>query len=443
MNCPKCGYSQEERLDCRKCGVVFSKYYQLHATNKPVAAEVLEPAPQQPPPPSVGEDPAVEIADLRQSFRDLSRRFNEVEFERAERTQLRGEFRALDQKVKDSLAQVQERLGTLGEQVAQLQVAPPSASAENVQQLKNELLEEQLVPLRRRLEQIEARLETLPKELASRGGDSVAEGMRRLEERMTQAESDLAALAEVNRSQAEALPGGSDKLARDIDDLRGSLQNVTVRYSEIGELKKNHLILLNKVESFQLQLEQATKAPERVVSNRVPELETEVLALRAEVRQTLKRLETLEGDSPGAAGNLGVIVGELAESKKLHAEQIDQMQASFESMIKKELSPLSEFSTRLADSDQRQRSIEAAFETLPTSVQEALQRISDIDQTVSSLRSEQEKLRNEVRASEEKITAIQARPPEEPRPPLEEDVHMIRQTMEDLRRLLDSAACKS
>ncbi len=423
--------------------MVFSKYYQLHSTNKPVAAEVLEPVPPQSPPPATGDDPAAEIADLRQSFKDLSRRFNEVEFERAERTQLRGEFRTLDQKVKDSLTQLQDRLGTLGDLVDQLRVSPPPVSAENVQQLKNELLEEQLMPLRQRLEQIETRLETLPKEFAPSGSDSAPEGLRRLEERMTQAESDIAGLAELNRSQAEALPGGADKLAKDIDELRGSLQNVTVRYSEIGELKKNHLVLLNKVESFQLQLEQATKAPERVVSNRVPELETEVLALRAEVRQTLKRLETLEADSPGAAGNLGVIVGELAESKKMHAEQIDQMQASFESMIKQGLSPLSELSNHVAHADQRQHSLEAAFETLPKSVQEALQRVSDVDQAVSALRSEQEELRNEVRSSEEKITAIQAHPPEEPRPPLEEDVHIIRETMEELRRLLHSTACKS
>jgi chromosome segregation ATPase len=384
----------------------------------------------------------MEIADLRQSFKDLNRRFNEVEFERAERTQLRNEFRALDQKIKDNLTQVQDRLSALENQVAQLRVTPPSLSSEDIQQLKSELSEEQLVPLRKDLEQVEARLETLPREFAPGSEATVTEGLRRLEERMTQSESDIAALAELNRSQAEDSPEGMDKLSRDVDELRGSLQNVTVRYSEIGELKKNHLILLNKVESFQLQLEQAAKTQERAVSNRVPELETEVLALRAEVRQTLKKLEALEAASPAAAQDVGVLSGELAEYKKMHAEQIEQMQAAFDSTLKKELAHLPEITDQVAGSDQRQRSLETALEELRQSVSEAVRQVSDIDQAISALRSEQGKLRSDLRCSEEKLTTILARPPEEPRPPLEEDVHVIRETLDELRRFLNSTARK-
>ncbi len=439
MNCPKCGYSQEERLDCRKCGVVFNKYYLLHPPSKPAAAEGGDPVQPPPPQPAISEDSANEIADLRQSFRDLNRRFNEVEFERAERTHLRSELRALDQRFKEDLIQAQDRLAAIEGRIAQINVEPSSVAPEEFQKLKHELTEGQFVPLRKHLEEVEARLEALPKPTAARSDDSIAEGLRRFEERMAQSENDIAALVELSRSQGESLPDGADRLSKEIEALRGSLENVSLRYSEIGELKKNHLMLLNKVESFQLQLEQAAKMPERAASNRIPELETEVIALRAEARQTLQRLEALEAASPEAGQSARV---GSTESKKMHAGQIEEIEAGFELRLKEALATVSDIQGRLTDSERRQGSIETALMELRGTLNQALQRVSDIERSISALCLEQEKVRNELRWSEEKITTILARSPEEPRTPIEEDVHVIRETMEELRGLLNSTARK-
>jgi chromosome segregation ATPase len=438
--CPKCGYSQEERLDCRKCGVVFNKYYALHPPGKLSATEVLDPAPTQTP---AAEILSLEIADLRQSFKELNGRFNGLEFERAERTQLRGEIRGLDQKLKDSLALVLDRLSILEDRTANPPAPPPSASPEDVQHLKNELLEEHLVPLRTILEQVEARLETLPKELPHKADPRIFEALRKLEKRITEVESTVAKAAEERSTPTDNAAVGAESVFDDIDELRASLQNVTVRYSEIGELKKNHLILLNKVESFQQQLDQARKTQEQAVSNRIPGLETEVHALRSEVRQSLKRLEALEAASPVTALDLGGIKAELVGFKKMHAEQGDRIQAVFEAKLKKELAPLSNIREQWSRIDQRQQSLEKRLEQIHEHETEASQEINDIGKSISSLHTQQEKVQSELRSAKEEIAAILSRPPEEPRPPLEEDVHAIRETLEELRRFLNSITKKS
>lgn len=439
MICPKCGYSEEERLDCRKCGVVFSKYYALHTPARVVVTEAPEIV--QPPTPDVENLPA-EIADLRHNFKELNRRFNDVEFERAERTRLRGEIRILDQKLKDNLEQALERLNAL-EQRANNPPAPPAdASPEDFQRLKEELLEDHLAPILMRLEQIDARLEALPIEPAPKTDPRIIESLRKLVQRVTELDSEVANLTIDRGTQAENAPPGLEKASKDIDELRASLQNVTVRYSEIGELKKNHLILLNKVESLEHQLDRAKMTQEQAVSNRIPDIETEVHALSAEVRQTLQRTEALEALSPAPSRDIGAITEEMAGFKKMHSDRIEEVRAALELKLKKELAPLSKIFEQLTHIEQKQQLLEKSLDEIRASANEASQRITEICNNISSLHSEDEKLRSELRSAEEKIAAVLSPPPEEPRPPIEEDVHIIRETLDELRRFLSSIAQK-
>lgn len=439
MICPKCGYSEEERLDCRKCGVVFSKYYALHTPAKVVVTEAPELV--QPPTPDIESLPA-EIADLRQNFKELNRRFNDVEFERAERARLRGEIRVLDQKLKDNLEEALERLNALEKRANNPPAPPTNTSPEDFQKLKGEMLEEHVAPLLTRLEQIDARIEGLTKEPGSKTDPRIIESLRKLVQRVTELDSEVANLAIDRGTQAENAPVGLEKASKDIDELRASLQNVTLRYSEIGELKKNHLILLNRVESLEHQLDRARMTQEQAVSKRIPDIETEVHALSAEVRQTFQRVETLEALSPTPSRDMGAIAEEMAGFKKMHSDQVEEVRASLELKLKRELAPLSKILEQLTRIEEKQQSLDKSLDEIHGSGDVASQRIIEICNDISSLRSENEKLRNELHSAEEKIAAVLSHPPEEPRPPIEEDVHIIRETMDELRRFLSSIAQK-
>ncbi len=413
--------------------MVFSKYYAL---NRSVATEVIDP---EQPHTEAADNTAADIADLKQSLKELVRRFNDVEFERAERTQLRGEFRSLDQKLKGDLAQVQGQMAALEERAANAPDPPPGVSLQEAERLAREIIQKQLAPIHARLEQLDARPEVPASNLAVETEARILESLEEFQRRLKDLESGVAVIAESSQGQADNLPSGLERLAGDIEELRVSLQNVTMRYSEIGELKKNHLILLDKVESFRSQLERSQTGNHQAASNRVPVLETEVLALRAEVRQVLKRMEDLEA-APAADLN-GVMMG-LEESRKAYSEQSARMQEAVEATLEKELTPLFNLPKQLADIDQRQQCLEKGFRDICEGAKETSKRISDIDRSASALRVEQEKIRSELRCSEERIASILARPPEEPRPPLEEDVHVIRETLDELRRFLNTTPRK-
>ncbi len=426
--CPKCGFPQEERLDCRKCGVVFAKYYALHPPGSEADPGAQDaPPPQQQPVESLPE----EITDLRHSIQELNRRLSDVGFERAERTQLRRDLKALEQGLRDDLSIVQSRLQRLEEQAAK--PAPPAVSPEDIRQLKDALLEESFLPLQKRLEGIEARVDELPKATTPAIDLSVLEELPALERRLSESEKEITRLAEVRAAEN---PEGLAKVAREIDELRTSLQNVSVRYSEIGELKKNNLVLLSRVESLQLQLERTKEDPARAASNRIPEITTEIHALRAEVRQALKRLEELEAISPASARELRAVVAKMAGSLKSGAEQGDRMQASFESMIKEGLARVSGIPEQVARVEQRNQSLEQCLGEMCETGNETSRKVADISATILSLLSEQEKIRTELGVCEEKIASVLSRP----RPPVEEDVHVIRQTLDSLNNYLNSVA---
>jgi len=98
--CPKCGFAQEDRLDCRKCGVVFSKYYALNPSLKNTAPTNGTSVNAQPP---VDQDSKTAIADLQAQIKEISGRFAEVEFEKAERNQIRTDLKNLEQQLAEKI----------------------------------------------------------------------------------------------------------------------------------------------------------------------------------------------------------------------------------------------------------------------------------------------------------------------------------------------------
>jgi DNA repair exonuclease SbcCD ATPase subunit len=141
MICPKCGHEQEERLDCLKCGVVFSKYYALFPSSKSSGVKNSDDsiAHQQ----SDQERRAV-ISDLQLQIREISTRIAEVEFEKAERNQLRIELKNLEQLLQTSLDQLANRLEQCEKRFGELLISTTQQEMEN-----------HFPSLLRRLEQVE------------------------------------------------------------------------------------------------------------------------------------------------------------------------------------------------------------------------------------------------------------------------------------------------
>ena len=83
----------------------------------------------------------------------------------------------------------------------------------------------------------------------------------------------------------------------ELEDLRASLQNVSIRYSEIGELKKNHLVVLNSLESVRMTLDAFKRQIADGFPRTLSELGKEVAALRAEYRQMWSQFHSLDASS--------------------------------------------------------------------------------------------------------------------------------------------------
>lgn len=97
MICPKCELEQEERLDCKECGIVFSKYKALFPSSESSD--------------SGGSDEAAsmksDIAALQIQVREINSQFIDAEFEKAERKKLRTNLKELEQKIDKNQEQVE------------------------------------------------------------------------------------------------------------------------------------------------------------------------------------------------------------------------------------------------------------------------------------------------------------------------------------------------
>lgn len=375
MICPKCGYSQEERLDCKKCGVVFSKYYALH----PEAAQTSTQNDEAPAATAVAASNDLhprEIEEFREHLKDLNRVFNEFEFERAERNRIRGEIKVLDQKIQDLLKDFSERFEALSANDAptssEVQVQPDPSSLQRMQELEG------------RLSDIEEAVRAIPTNPAPPAAGSLAVEL--------------------------------DTLFKEIEDLRTSLQNVTVRYSEIGELKKNHLVLANRLDSLAPEIATAKESSSRGGSTKkIAGLEQEVTALRAELRQTMEQIET--------AGGGGSAAGEGIQALQKEVQRLSESITASDAQNKNDIAVMTaRFDSGLSEI---------------TGLREDVRSLGSAIQGLEKQRIPLEEGLGKIRELEEKVASLIN---QGPLPPLEEDVHAIRVNLEGLLRRLNQSA---
>jgi len=331
VNCPKCGFLQEERIDCRKCGVVFSKYLALRGQNPAMPPDVPAPqnnfnasaegSPEEPP----------ELLEIRRFLKDVQQRFNELEFERAERRRIGGELRSLEARLEENLDRISALEEGMEQSLSALAALPEPPSRGEFAELRKEVSAIDIEAIGRRIERVEQGLATCIDALARLADPGVHEQLTRLDARLTSVEA-----AAANSAQVKAEPP-PDSVLKELGELKAALQNVTLRYSEIGELKKNHLVLRDMLESLEQSTASLRKEALSFNTAKAADLEKEVLALRAELRQWCGRIDGLEARLPDSEEESETAahkeIALLREEFLQGQTQLQILQKQFESLV--------------------------------------------------------------------------------------------------------------
>jgi len=395
VNCPKCGFVQEDRVDCRKCGVVFAKYLAIYPPDNPASGESPEMV-EAPPAATIELDPH-ELNEMRQTVRDLCRRFSELDFERIERSRMRAEIRGLEQQLQEALAQVTAQLTDHGRQISELYMRPAGPTVQDLETLREELHTGHLAPITQHVSQLGDRMLAMQNTVAALNDARMIEVLKKLDQRQTELEAKIAALSEGTAQTSE--PSPQDESLRAVEELRAALQNVTVRYSEIGELKKNHLVLENRLTELGQRRDTVGAKAFTGTAARMAELEKEVTALRAEVRQALTRVESLSAaaSSPRAQSGDG--------------EKVRATLSALEAKLNQGMEALS---------------------GLPEKVQMLAGQIPQVEKRAK------ERLDN----IETMVEAFISRPRQDPDPPPPDDMHTIRENLDEIRRFMHTLSRK-
>ena len=424
MKCPKCGHSQEERQDCVRCGIVFAKYYAMYPLDRDMPPEGQEAMVSSHAVPA--DTLSAEISELRQGVREIASRLSDVEFERAERSLLRGELKSVELGVAELADDLRSRL-------LALENRPPDPDpAQMSQGLSGTALDD----LAGRFEQIEEQLQGLAAQARSQD-PGTADMIRGIATRQSGLEDRIEKLIAGLQQGGEA----SQSAEKALEELRQAVQSATVRYSEIGELKKNHLVLQNEIETLRRDQETLRKQPANGTPARITQLESEVGALRAELRQTLKRLESMEADfaaqlqevrasapaNPDGAGMssaLAQLNANLKEDKAAWAQR-------------------SEFlSSELRRFEDWNQSMSTGLQETSDGLKESCRRIDSLTSDVRVLKQESMQLRTQLQA-------LQGRA-QEPGPsrdtdrpsPVEGDLHAIKEGLDQIRVFMQTLAQK-
>jgi len=424
MKCPKCGHSQEERLDCARCGIVFAKYYAMY----PQAAD-LPPENQETPfsPYTVPADTlSTEVSELRQGVREIASRLTNVEFERAERNLLRGEIKSVEQTVSELAEDLRNRVSALEEYVSDPHQEQVSESSPGT------TLEEMI----ERLGQVERQLEALATQTPPQDME-MAQMIREIGTRQDGLEGRVDELIERFQQEVEASQSSGKGLA----ELRQAVQSATVRYSEIGDLKKNHLVLQNEIETLRRDQENLRNQPSSSAAAGLSQLGSEVAALRAELHQFLKRLESMEAESSARLQEAGSIqpAGPDGTAMSSSLARIDA-NLKEDKAAREQLKGF--FSSELRRLEDWSQSVSTGLQETNDGLKGACLRIEGLISDMQDLKQESMGLRAQVQALKDR--SQETDPPElvnQP-PGVDTDLHAIREGMDQIRLFVQNLSRK-
>jgi chromosome segregation ATPase len=283
VNCPKCGFEQEERLDCKKCGIVFSKYTALHYAETTQNTEDTGQVPAREMPEGSSD---YGLAELRKTLKDLDRCLSEIEFEKAQRQQLRAEMKNLEQKFREELAKLISRV-------------------DEAEKLRNEreLLQEQKIWPEIKCDQLLQRVGALEvcSENWTRSLDALKEELAGLKARDAEGDreaSDVLAAVDL-KCQEMALPlaqlgqdvARTEILCRSLEtDLRKIQEAAEAIRHQHAQLKLDHLELSAKIGNMELKLDSVCSEFGSRISERG---EDQKIAIEQNVQFILESLDNL------------------------------------------------------------------------------------------------------------------------------------------------------
>ncbi len=452
ISCPKCGHVQEDRADCLKCGIVFAKFYALHAGEQSLPPDpvAFHNYPQAAP----EEISPAEFALMRQTVRDLERRFNELEFERVERGRLRSDLRELDRKLQEKLDEVSAVQAAQESKVELLAQRPLGPSAADFDELSRKIRAEDMQDLQDRQAQLELRLAKM-----ERQGLSTLDGSRLMEVIADHARQLAGLETRLEGVAAAAVPpreeGLNGQMAEELEKLRTSLQAVSLRYSEIGELKKNNLVVEDKLDTLREALNACRAENQQNSKARIEDLGKEVAALKAEVRHAIDRLSAVEAPFVDTALEASPLRSDLDALSRLRAEDAER--------FRRELASVSEqfeaigrsqagFQARLeslaglmARFERSSNSMEQRIELLTHSAAAIPERIAEVGHQSSNLQDELQK----ILARMDQVEALLAEPAAGAMftaamktPPAMDDMALIRQNLADIRMFMEGLSRK-
>jgi predicted nucleic acid-binding Zn-ribbon protein len=464
VNCPKCGFVQEERTDCKKCGVIFAKFYSLHAPDSLAAAAAFQ-EPQQASSEAVKGKPLLEPPpplEFRQHLHDLQERLSELEFERAERQRFRDDMRALEERLEQSLQQITTRQDEIERRIAELAAPADMPTRQDLADLSTELQAIDLQSIQKRFEHLESKLQLCTEELASRSDGQLVEFLPMMDERLNEVEGRIHDLV---GAEGAPLPNGTqaqlDATVKSLEELKTALQNVTVRYSEIGELKKNHLVLQNTIEALQQSMESLGKESTKAAAGKIAELEKEVFALKAEVRKAYERMESLETQgapvtAPSEATALSEISSlreEVAALGRLRTEERQQIQSELGALqtkvgesleiVTKLPEKLESFSSQILRLNEQGQPLGQTAGEVPSGGNGDPQKITELGRQATELHAELLQARSQIQALQAQFDNFAAHPLLTASAQAQVDMYAIRENLDEIRRFMTTLSHKS